>query len=246
MEVRFPNDERPPAWKIAFLEYLIAATFLILLMGYWRLQIGHHQEYQDLAERNRIRNLPIIAPRGRILDREGRVLADNFPAFSVLLLRDSEPKLSPDRIAAIARGLQIDPQDLDATIQRTASLPKFQPVLLKQSASLEDISFVESHRVEYPELDLIQCSSSSIPKHEVAAAMLGYVGEVPEDQIAKLGSNYKPGDVIGKFGVESEYNQILNGSVRRNAARRGEQPWAGSGRALDHQRTRRQRPAPDD
>ena len=58
MEVRFPSEERPPAWKIAFLQYVIAATFLVLLVGYWRLQIGHHQQYADLAERNRIRNLP--------------------------------------------------------------------------------------------------------------------------------------------------------------------------------------------
>ena len=211
MEVRFPSDERPPAWKIACLQYVIAATFLVLLVGYWRLQIGHHQQYSDLAERNRIRNLAIIAPRGRILDRDGRILADNFPAFSVLLLRESEAKLSPERIAGIARGLQLDPDELRATLQRTASLPRFQPVLLKQAATLEDISFLESHRVEYPELDLIQVQQRLYPKHEVGAAMLGYVGEVPEEMIAKLGSSYRPGDVIGKFGVESQYNHILNG-----------------------------------
>src|SRR5579862_4331833 len=211
MEVRFPNDERPPAWKIASLEYLIAATFLLLLMGYWRLQIGHHQEYSDLAERNRVRNLPVIAPRGRILDREGRILADNFPAFSVLLQRESEVKMSPERVAGIARGLQIDPEDLRAELVRTASLPKFQPIVLKQSATLEDISFVESHRVEYPELDLIQAQQRLYPKHEIGAAMLGYVGEVPEEMIAKMGTTYKPGDVIGKFGVEAEYNNILMG-----------------------------------
>ena len=211
MEVRFPSDERPPAWKIAFLQYVIAATFLVLLVGYWRLQIGHHQQYADLAERNRIRNLPIIAPRGRILDRDGRILADNFPAFSVLLLRESETKLSPERVAGIARGLQLDPEELRATLQRTASLPRFQPVLLKQAATLEDISFLESHRVEYPELDLIQVQQRLYPKHEVAAAMLGYVGEVPEEMIAKLGSSYRPGDVMGKFGVESQYNRVLNG-----------------------------------
>jgi penicillin-binding protein 2 len=105
----------------------------------------------------------------------------------------------------------LDPDELRATLQRTATLPRFQPVLLKQAASLEDISFVESHRVEYPELDLIQVQQRLYPKHEVAAAMLGYVGEVPEEMIAKLGSSYKPGDVMGKFGVEAEYNQILNG-----------------------------------
>src|ERR1039457_7055127 len=106
MEERFPSDERPPAWKIAFLEYVIAATFLVLLVGYWRLQIGEHQQYADLAERNRIRNLPVIAPRGRILDRDGRILADNFPAFSVLLMRESAATLVPERMAGIARGLQ--------------------------------------------------------------------------------------------------------------------------------------------
>jgi penicillin-binding protein 2 len=211
MEVRFASDERPPAWKIAFLQYVIAATFFGLLVGYWRLQIGEHRQYADLAERNRIRNLPVIAPRGRILDREGRVLADNFPAFSVLLMRESAGILSPDRIAGIARGLQLDPVELRATLERTASLPRFQPVLLKQSASLEDISFLESHRVEYPELDLIQVQQRLYPKLQVGAAMLGYVGEVPEEMIAKLGSSYKPGDVIGKFGIEAEYNQVLAG-----------------------------------
>jgi len=211
MEVRFPGDERPPAWKIAFFQYAIAASFLILLAGYWRLQIGQHAQYLDLAERNRIRNLPVIAPRGRILDREGRVLADNFPAFSVLFMRESATALSPDGVAGIARGLQLDPEELRHTLERTASLPRFQPVLLKQAATLEDISFVESHHLEYPELDLIQVQQRLYPKHQVMAAMLGYVGEVPEDMIAKLGSNYRPGDVMGKFGVEGEYNQILSG-----------------------------------
>jgi penicillin-binding protein 2 len=145
------------------------------------------------------------------LDRDGRVLADNFPAFSVLLMRESVATLSPERLAGIARGLQLDPEEVRRTLERTASLPRFQPVLLKQAATLEDISFIESHRVEYPELDLIQVQQRLYTKHQVAAALLGYVGEVPEEMIAKLGSSYRPGDVIGKFGVEGEYNQILSG-----------------------------------
>ena len=211
MEVRFPSDERPPGWKIAVLQYVIAASFVCLLVGYWRLQIGQHRQYMDLAERNRIRSLPIIAPRGRILDRDGRVLADNFPAFSVLLLRESASTLTPERVAGIARGLQLDPDELRHTLERTASLPRFQPVLLKQSATLEDLSFLESHLVEYPELYLIQVQQRLYPKHQMAAALLGYVGEVPEEMIAKADSNYKPGDVVGKSGVEGEYDQVLSG-----------------------------------
>ncbi len=112
MEFRFPQDERVSAWKIAFLQYTIAATFLGLLVGYWRLQIGQHRTYLDQAERNRIRNLPVIAPRGRILDRQGRVLVDNFPAFSVLLMRETSATLSRERVAGVARGLGLDAEEL--------------------------------------------------------------------------------------------------------------------------------------
>jgi penicillin-binding protein 2 len=211
MEVRFPEHERLPAWKIAFFQYAIAVTFLGLLVGYWRIQIGQHRLYLDQAERNRVRNLPVIAPRGRILDRDGRVLADNFPAFSVLLMRENTSALSPERLQGIRRGLDLDPDELHRLMEHTARLPRFQPIVLKQSATLDDIAFVESHRLEYPELDLIQVQQRLYPRKEVAAATLGYVGEVSEDMIAKAGSPYRPGDVAGKFGIEREYDQILSG-----------------------------------
>jgi penicillin-binding protein 2 len=205
------EDERVPVWKIAALQYSVAGALLLLLLGYWHLQVGQHAYYEDQAQRNRIRNLPVIAPRGRILDREGRVLADNFPAFSVLLLRESITPPSPDRISGIAHGLGLDPDDLTRLVTRTAQLPRFQPVVLKPSATLEDVSFVESHRTEYPELDLEQVSQRLYPKQEVAAAMLGYVGEVSEEAIAKPGSSYRPGDVVGKFGIEAQYDGVLSG-----------------------------------
>jgi penicillin-binding protein 2 len=211
MEVRFPEHERLPGWKIAFFQYAIALTFLGVLVGYWRIQIGQHRFYLEQAERNRVRNLPVIAPRGRILDREGRVLADNFPAFSVLLMRESASTLAPERVVGIARGLGLDPVELQRLMEHTARLPRFQPIVLKQSATLDDIAYVESHRFEYPELDLIQVQQRLYPKREVAAATLGYVGEVSEDMIAKPGSPYRPGDVAGKFGIERQYDQILSG-----------------------------------
>jgi penicillin-binding protein 2 len=211
MEVRFPEHERLPGWKIAFFQYAIAVTFLGLLVGYWRIQIGQHRLYLEQAERNRVRNLPVIAPRGKILDREGRVLADNFPAFSVLLMRENASSLAPERVEGIARGLGLDPVELQRLMEHTARLPRFQPIVLKQSATLDDIAFVESHRLEYPELDLIQVQQRLYPKREIAAATLGYVGEVSEDMIAKPGSPYRPGDVVGKFGIEGQYDQVLSG-----------------------------------
>jgi len=211
MESGVRDDRCSLVWKIAFLQYFVAATFLILLAGYWHLQIRQHYPYLEQAERNRIRNLPVIAPRGRILDREGRVLVDNFPAFSILLMRENTGVLSPEQIEGISRGLKLDAGELQHLVDRTARLPHFQPVLLKQSATLEDISFVESHRVEYPELELIQVQQRSYPKHTVGAAMLGYVSEISEEMLAEPGSPYKAGDIAGRSGIEAEYNAVLAG-----------------------------------
>ena len=211
MQVRFPEDERFPTWKITFLEYLVAAVFIGLLIGYWRLQIGQHQELLEQAEHNRIRDLPIIAPRGRILDRDGRVLVDNFPSFTILLNRDNGSRLTKVHLDKIAKALDLDPSDIEKLVKRSARLPKFQPVVLKQSASLRDVAFIDAHRSEFPELDIIQSQQRYYPKHGVAAAVLGYVGQVSQADIARSGSHYHPGDLVGKFGIEKEYNSILRG-----------------------------------
>src|SRR5207245_7341500 len=76
--------------------------------GYWKIQVGEHGRYAEQAERNRIRSLPIIAPRGRVLDRAGRVLVNNAPAFSVMLLRENAASLTPDKVGDIARRLKLD------------------------------------------------------------------------------------------------------------------------------------------
>jgi penicillin-binding protein 2 len=211
MQVRFPEDERFPSWKITFLEYLIAAAFVGLLVGYWRLQIGEHAQLLEQAEHNRIRDLPVIAPRGRILDRNGHVLVDNFPSFTILLNRDNVAHLGDDHLDRIARALDLDPDEVRGMIKRAANLPHYQPLVLKQAASLKDVTFIDAHRSEFPEIDIIQSQQRFYPKHSVAAAMLGYVGEVSQADLAKPGSKYRPGDLIGKFGIEKEYNSVLRG-----------------------------------
>ena len=204
-------ESRLPAWKITFFQHVVCVVFIGLLGGYWRLQIHEHQKFLDESDRNRIRNLPVIAPRGRILDREGRVLVDNSPSFSILLSRENAAALTPDRLDAMARGLGLDPAEVAQLVERTTHLPRYQPILLKPSASLEAVSFLESHRLEYPELDLIRTQERFYLKHSVAASMIGYVGDVPEDMIAEEHSRYRPGDVVGKSGIERQYNEVLSG-----------------------------------
>src|SRR5439155_881060 len=90
--------------------YVIVGMIGVLLLGFWKLQVIDSDKYATLAERNRVREIPVIAPRGRMLDRDGRVLVDNRPSFSVLLLRDD---MSLEKhLGAISDGLGIPMADL--------------------------------------------------------------------------------------------------------------------------------------
>src|SRR5215472_5335056 len=122
------QDGRLLAWRITAFQYVVCLVFLGLLAGYWRLQVDQHQYYAQEADRNRIRNLPVIAPRGKILDREGRLLVDNMPAFSILLSRENAATLTAERLRKIALGLGLNADDAVQLVERTARLPHYEPV----------------------------------------------------------------------------------------------------------------------
>src|SRR5579862_10068714 len=103
----FGRDEKVSPVRLTAVQYIILGIFVILAYGLWRLQVVQSDMYASLAEKNRVRNVPILAPRGKILDREGRVIVDNYPSFSALLLRDSARDLNADA-PAIAKGLHLN------------------------------------------------------------------------------------------------------------------------------------------
>ena len=95
----FGRDEKVSALRLTAAQYIILGIFLVLAYGLWRLQVMQSEYYSLAAEKNRIRNVPILAPRGKIVDREGRVIVDNYPSFSALLLRDSS-RVAKGRVPA--------------------------------------------------------------------------------------------------------------------------------------------------
>ncbi len=105
----FGRDEKVSAIRLTAAQYIILGIFLVLAYGLWRLQVMQSDYYSLAAEKNRIRNVPVLAPRGKILDREGRTIVDNYPSFSALLLRDSSRDLAADA-DLIAQGLHLDPE----------------------------------------------------------------------------------------------------------------------------------------
>src|ERR1700690_1592056 len=213
----FGREEKISALRLTAVQYFVLFIFLLLAYGLWRLQVMHSDEYALLAEKNRVRNVPILAPRGKILDREGRVIVDNYPSFSALLLRDSTRDLNADA-DAIAKGLHLNPDEVRQRIKRFSAMPQYQPIFLKEDITPDELAFIESHKNELPELETIMAHRRLYPRNGFMAHLVGYVGEVTEDMLNQPQFEfYTPGDVVGVSGVEKQYNSILMG---KNGSRR--------------------------
>src|SRR6201984_2265469 len=107
----FGREEKPSQLRLTAVQYVILAIFLLLAYGLWRLQVSQSNMYATLAEQNRIRNVPILAPRGKIVDRNGRTIVDNYRSVTALLLRDSSRDLQADA-GLIASGLHMDAKEV--------------------------------------------------------------------------------------------------------------------------------------
>lgn len=207
----FGREEKPSQVRLTAVQYVILAIFLVLVYGLWRLQVSQNDYYSAQAEQNKIRNVPILAPRGNIYDRNGRLIVENYRSVTALLLRDSSRDLNADA-DLIARGLHIDAKEVKEKIRRFAYMPQYQPIYLKEDITPDEEAFIEAHKTELPELDTIMAYRRLYPRKGFLAHLIGYVGEVSEEDLNRPGFElYNPGDVVGKSGVELEYNGLLMG-----------------------------------
>src|ERR1700693_5624495 len=178
----FSRDEKVSAIRLTAAQYMILAIFLVLAYGLWRLPGVGSGKDASAAEKNRIRNVPILAPRGKILDREGRIIVDNYPSFSALLLRDSSRDLNADA-EAIAKGLHLNPDEVRQRIKRSSWLPQYQPIFLKEDITPDELAFIEAHKNEFPELETIMAHRRLYPRNGFMAHLVGYVCVVTEDML---------------------------------------------------------------
>lgn len=210
----FESERKLPTGRLWAVFYTIIALTLVMLSGYWKLQIVDAQRYLEMAERNRIRSIPIPAPRGRMLDRNGFVLVDSYPGFAVLLLRD-DPKEVDKHLPAIAEGLGLEIADLQKKLEEARGLANYEPIRIKLDASPADIAFVEAHRSDIPVLELLIQHRRSYRTGQMGDGFMshvsGYVSEASEREIARSNGRYASGDVIGKAGLERQYNDTLMG-----------------------------------
>ncbi len=205
------DDTKFASGKIAFFQYVSVAVFVFLLSGFWKLQVQNQEEYSELAERNSIKSLPVLAPRGKILDRDGRVIVDNHSSFRLILSREN---LKLEHLKPIAEGLNLDYDELVARVRRFKSRPSYETIPIKEELTPAELAFVEAHRdpETFPEMELIHAQRRLYPRDQLAAHVIGYVGEISESELNSPDlAKYEQGDVIGKAGIERQYNETLMG-----------------------------------
>ena len=195
----------------------IIGFVLLAILGarLYYLQVAKGEYYEDKAENQRIRKIPIPAPRGAIFDRNGKILVDSRPTYNVTLSNEPIKKIDvSDRIDDYARGLNVDQQYLVERLNLIKKQPGFETMVLKENATIQDITWVEAHSMEYPELRIELQPQRVYPLKETLAHVLGYVGEISPKQLEKpeyLERGFRPGTIIGKGGLEQYYDDYLRG-----------------------------------
>ena len=189
----------------------IIAVGALLAVRLWQLQILSGADYTLLAEKNRIRTIQVVAPRGTITDRNGIPLVENRPSFNILLYRESVTSIDATAAFVTAR-LGVGAEDFSAILSHNKALPLYHPIVIKEDVGIDDISVVEAHKQEHPELQVDREPRRLYRYGAVGAHVLGYVSEVSGDELAKgTFPGARVGSLVGKFGVERTYNDRLTG-----------------------------------
>ncbi|MEK7375872.1 MAG: penicillin-binding transpeptidase domain-containing protein, partial [Candidatus Margulisiibacteriota bacterium] len=184
--------------------------FFILAARLWYLQIVKNQPYYRLAQLNAAHTMPVIAPRGVIYDRYGKLLVGNKAIFTAYIIQ-SEIKNKEFLLDRVSKLLAVPKENIIQKLGQKRNRP-FDPVLIKDDISLETVVKLEEHKESLLGLVVNTKPVRVYPGRSLAAHVLGYIGEVSAEDIERAGSSdIRSGDLIGKSGVEKIYDQYLRG-----------------------------------
>ncbi|MBD0369504.1 MAG: penicillin-binding protein 2 [Pyrinomonadaceae bacterium] len=213
--MKFEDDSQNLRARLRILQILIVLLISVLAVRLYVLQMMKGAYYAERAENQRIRLLPIPAPRGVIFDRNGKILVDSRPIYNVILSREDVKNLDLNQfVEPFSQGLDIDPDYLRERFDQIKTQPAFESIRIKENATSADQSWVEAHQLEYPQLRVEAQPQRRYPENGTLCHVLGYVGEISPEQLEQpkyKDKGYKPGDIIGREGVEAVYDQYLRG-----------------------------------
>jgi len=193
--------------RLRLLARLVLVALAIEGGFFWVVQVVRGSYYETLAENNRLRKLPLNAPRGLIYDRDGRLLVENVPSYNLLLDR-SRMRNADASLRFAATLLERPPEELRSELERYRSTPSFAPVLLAENLTLGEVARFSAQSLEHPEFE-IEVGHLRLYRHGLQTAhVLGYLGE---PSLSDLQAGRGPGDLVGKKGVEQRYDQELRG-----------------------------------
>jgi penicillin-binding protein 2 len=207
-EVRERREEL--VQRIPRLQLLFTASLVVIGSVYWFVQVVRGDHYRELADNNRTRSEAVPAPRGLILDREGRLLAENAPSYNLTV--DSSRSTDPERALAFAAGVLAEPvAELTALVGERSGRPGDQTVLLAENLTLTEVAQIAAVELEFPEFG-IEAGHRRLYRHGPQTAhVLGYVSQVSTAELAQLGHQLRSGDLVGKRGVERAFDLALRG-----------------------------------
>ena len=210
------DDRRNLPPRLQVLQYVISALFAALAVSFWYLQVAQHARFKEMAENNHQRMLALRAPRGALFDRDGRILVQNRPAFSISLVREQTKDL--DRtMATLSAATGVPETVFRDALARRAREPRYRPIVLLTDATPAQVAAVTARRLEMPDVLVEQVPTHEYPANETSAHLIGYVGEITEAQLTRPGNTLTGGTIVGQAGLEQRYNDLLMG---KDGARR--------------------------
>jgi penicillin-binding protein 2 len=206
-----PDDRRSLTLRLSVMQYLVTAAFAALAISFWIFQIAQHEKFREMAEENHLRRLPLPAPRGVLLDRDGKILVENRDSFSIALVREQTRNLD-ETLHTLAFATSTEEAQLRETVARRRREPSYRPIVLIENASWEQVIAVGARRWELPGIVVQPVPSRHYPASETAAHLFGYVSEIADTQLQKAEyAGAEPGSIVGQAGVELAYNKLLMG-----------------------------------
>ncbi len=189
---------------------VILVIFLVLGTAFFRKQVIQNELYALESEKNRLREVPLPAPRGIIYDRRGEVIAENVPGYSVAILSSSREELS-GTLRRLAETVQLTPQQIERTLRAFQRDPA-RPAQVFSDAPFDVVSVLEEHRIDFPGLIIQSAPKRYYPDSIAVASFVGYISEITESQLTQpVYEGYKAGQQIGVLGLESQYEDALRG-----------------------------------
>lgn len=200
----FPNKHR-------WCNVILAVTMIVLSIRLWDLQIMRGAEMRKLSEQNRIRIKKVVAPRGVIYDRNGKILADTRPSFNIYITPEDIKDFN-QTVDGLAGLMAMNREEIVDKLKAASGFPPSFPVKIKPDISTDEVAKIEVNRIYLPGVTIQIEPKRYYPHGIMMAHALGYVSEVGGEELkAKEYKDYSPGDYIGRYGLERFYETYLRG-----------------------------------